>query len=267
MSNEPSQYKIDQALDLISSLNSGVIVKLVEIKNNGLTTDRIYDNNLNPLISLIQNTNFNTVELDRIVEAANKLTDGIYHPKAEFDAGYDLRTRVIEDANEKVAIAANDLQLNQTMKLGVNDDYKEFIQTNINKAFRDNISNYAHAIIMNDVIDHMDFLNKKGAKQGLSVDEIQAQQEKFMTSLKSGEFGFSAEEKNEKLKKAINKYSLFTEGQSTKDPKSLAKDIVHSIDGFMTDIYSRRKERAIESANLGFEIEESHEYKRPRAKM
>lgn len=273
MATEPTQFKVDQAVELINSLNSGVIVKLVDIQKDclhGVECDRrIYDDNLSPLITLMQTTNFNIVELDKIIEATSKLTDSIYHPKAEFDAGYDLRHNSIENANERVAEAAANLEIGQFIKLGVNDNYKEFIETNINKAFRDNVGIYANNILMNDVVEHMEFISKKGKKEGLSVDDISAEQEKFMTGLKAGEFGLSADEKYTKLNKELNKYSLFTEGQLAKDPKTLAKDIVHSIEGFMDDLYTRRKERRTESERLGLGIEDdqNYSYQRPRAKM
>lgn len=270
MANEPKQYKVDQTIDLINSLNSGVIVKLVSIENDGINGEkRIYNNNLEPLIAIMQNTNFNTVELDRIVEATSKLTDSIYHPKAEFDAGYDLRYNVLVNANEKVSEVVSKLEVGQAIKLGVNDDYQEFIETNINKAFRDNIGNYANGILMNDVAEHMDFIDKRGKKTGLSSDEISAEQEKFMTALKAGEFGLSANEKYEKLSKVLNKYSLFTDKQPTKDPKTIAKDIAHSIDGFMDDLYTRRKERRVEGEKLGLSVDDNqgYDYQRPRSKM
>lgn len=273
MATEPTQYKVDQAVELLNSLNSGVIVKLVDIQQDcihGVVCDRrVYDNNLNPLISLLQTTNFNVVELDKIIDAASNLTDSIYHPKAEFEVGYDLRHNAIENANERVAEVTGNLEVGQSIKLGVNDNYKDFIQANMNKAFRDNISSYANGILMNDAAEHMEFINKKGQKKGLSHDEISAEQEKFMTGLKSGAFGLSAEEKYEKLGKAIKKYSLFTEGQMPKDPKTLAKDIAHSIDGFMDDLYVRRNERKVESERLGLDVnsQQGYEYQRPRTKF
>lgn len=262
---DKSGYKGDQALKLISSLNSGVIIQLDSIKDDGVNTpQRIYSNNLQPLLSLLQTTNFNIVELDRIVEATNKLTDSIYHPKAVFDAAFDVRHGNIEQANARVAEVAEALEVGKAIKLGVNDDYKEFIQTNLNKAFRDNVAMYAHGFIMNDVDHHMTFIQEKGKKSGLSEDQITSEQEKFMTELKSGELGMSYEDKTKALSKVLSKYSLFTEGQATKDPKSLAKDIVHSIDGFMDDIYARRRERK----ENGIELEDSNGFNyRPRARM
>lgn len=273
MATEPTQYKVDQAVELLNSLNSGVIVKFVETKkenvNGELKDKRVYDNNLNPLISLLQTTNFNVVELEKIIDAASNLTDGIYHPKAEFEVGYDLRYNVIEQANEKIAEITSNLEVGQSIKLGVNDNYKDFIQANMNKAFRDNISSYANGILMNDAVEHMEFINKKGVKEGLSVDDIAAEQEKFMTGLKAGAFGLSAEEKYAKIGKEIKKYSLFTEGQMPKDPKTLAKDIAHSIDGFMDDLYVRRNERKVESEKLGLDVnsQQGYEYQRPRTKF
>jgi len=265
MSEKPTQYKVDQAVDLLTSLNSGVIIGLnvvrdTVIDNEGnrkqVEVSRSYDNNLEPLLNLMATTNFNTVELDKIIEATNKLTDSIYHPRAEFDASIDLRTTSLLQANSSVAQAVESIDENKPIKLGVNDNFKEFIQTKMNQSFRDNIGTYAYGVLMHEANDQMDFLAEKGKKLGWDSEKIGYEQTKFMTELKAGELGLSPEDKQAKLSKALKGYSLFTEGQVAKDPKSLAKEIVNSIDGYMDDLYARRKARNEESAQLGFEAPE-----------
>lgn len=265
MSEKPTQYKVDQAVDLLTSLNSGVIIALNVVRDTvadgegnlkQVEVSRSYDNNLEPLLNLMATTNFNTVELDKIIEATNKLTDSIYHPRAEFDAAIELRTTPLLQANSSVAQAVENIEEGKPIKLGVNDNFKEFIQTKMNQSFRDNVGNYAYGVLIHEANDQMEFLAEKGEKLGWDREKISHEQTKFMTELKAGELGMSPEDKQAKLNKALNNYSLFTEGQVAKDPKSLAKEIVNSIDGYMDDLYSRRKARNEESAQLGFEAPE-----------
>lgn len=277
MSEKPTQYKVDEAVDLLTSLNSGISLQLNIVRDTvtdaagnktQVEVSRSIDNNLEPLLDIMSKVNFNTVELDKIIEATNKLTDSIYHSRADFDAAIDLRTTPLLQANARIAEAVENIEEGKTIKLGVNDNFKEFIQTKMNQAFRDNVGAYAYGVLIQEANDHSEFLAKKGEKLGWDRETIGNEQEKFVVQLQAGELGMSPADKQAKLRKVLNGYSLFTEGQVAKDPKSLAKEMVNSIDGFMDDLYARRRARNEESKELGFDAPEDHtsimSFARPR---
>lgn len=212
--------KIEQAIFLMNELSSGI--HIVKGKEGHSSTNNIY-----PLLDIVQKSNLNVVELEKLVHSARFLPDSIYHPSAEVNEVQLKKREVLDFSSTSLQEKLINAEEGTRFKIGTNGVYSQIIKDLVNDAYRNRAIEYVKDLVSEQVLKLQE---SEGKNKGFSDKEHFEELKKELIA---------------DISKPIREYSLFRElkpEETLIDAKALAKRSVLDSELYFEKAYVASKE-------------------------